>query len=184
MTDEQSKDGKATGDERAPPASTRTFDRSRVHAERRGELRPNRWHFRRLVQERVADAECRGLQREALVPSPDLDPMRLVGGLADEYRDTGRAANLARILVVLALWPEQPTEGEFAQPGRYARVSRGCAVETLSLLNRLGAIEANPALEFPDECRVRNLGGVGLDDEVKHTFNRGALGDQQHSHTV
>ena len=34
MTDEQSKDGKATGDERAPPASTRTFDRSRVHAER------------------------------------------------------------------------------------------------------------------------------------------------------
>jgi hypothetical protein len=65
-----------------------------VHAERRGELRPNRWHFRRLVQERVADAECRGLQREALVPSPDLDPMRLVGGLADEYRDTGRAANL------------------------------------------------------------------------------------------
>jgi hypothetical protein len=34
VTDEQSKDGKATGDERAPPASTRTFDRSRVHAER------------------------------------------------------------------------------------------------------------------------------------------------------
>jgi hypothetical protein len=152
--------------------------------EGRGELWPHRLDFNRLVHKRIADAQCRGLQRKALVAAADFDPVRLVGGLADEYRHAGRAANLPRILVILSLWLEQETEGQFAQPGGYVRVPRGCAVEPVALVNRVGAVESNPGPEFPDECRVGHLGGIGLQDVVEYTFNCRAPRDQQQSHTA
>jgi hypothetical protein len=54
---------------------------------RRGKRRAHRSHFHRVVEEGVADAERRGLQRESLVGPPHLHPMGLVGRLADKHRN-------------------------------------------------------------------------------------------------
>ena len=55
---------------------------------RRGELRPHRLDFDGLVHERVADAECRGLKRKALIAAADFDPVRLsaAGRRIPQYR--------------------------------------------------------------------------------------------------
>lgn len=72
-----------------------------------GKLRSHCLNLDRLVYKRITDAQRRGLQRESLIAAADFNPVRLIGGLAYEYGDTGGAAGLARILVVLPLWLEQ-----------------------------------------------------------------------------
>jgi hypothetical protein len=102
-------------------------------------------HFHRLVQEGVADAQGGGLQGEALVAAPDLDPVRLVGGLADEDRDAGGTAHLPRVLVVLALRGQEPAKRQVADPRRDVRVAGRRAVEPVARANGVRAVEADPA---------------------------------------
>ena len=130
-------------------------------SERRGKLRPHRLDFDRLVQKRITDANCRGLERKALVAAAHFDPARLIGGNADEYPNTSRTANLADVLVILTLRFIEPSEGEIAKPRRDIRVARTSGVKTISCTNRSGTVEADPALEFLDKCRIRHLRGVG-----------------------
>ena len=141
-------------------------------------------HFDRPVQERVADAERHGLQCEALAASAHVDPVRLVGSLADKHRDAGGAANLPGLLRVLGVWREDPLKRQLADPGRNRRGARRRAAQTVRGANRRRAIEAGPCLYFLDERQVRHLRGVALNHMLRHVFDGGALGLQLHTHTL
>lgn len=94
-------------DEVRPPA---------VQARCGGEGWPQRRHFDRVVQQGIADAQGRGLQREALAAAPRFHPVRLVDGLPDEDRDARGTAHLTRVLVVLALGGQAPAKRRITDP--------------------------------------------------------------------
>ena len=99
MSDQHSLNGPTQGPRQSRP-SAKAHDQVRAltrEPDGSGELRSNRCHFDRLVEERIAYAERRGLQREAFVAASHFDPVRLVGGLADEHGDAGRTAGSVAI---------------------------------------------------------------------------------------
>ncbi len=124
------------------------------------------------------------MQREPLVAATDLDPMRLVGGLADKHGDAGRASDLARVLVVLVLLRVRPPERQRAQPGRDRGIAGSHAVQAVSGAYRIVAVEADPCLELLDERRVRHLGDVALDDEIEHAAHLSGVRQQQQLHVA
>jgi hypothetical protein len=66
-------------------------------------LWPDRPDLDGLIQESIAHAERRGLQRKPLVAAAGFDPVRHVARIGHEYGDAGRSADLPRVALVLGL---------------------------------------------------------------------------------
>jgi hypothetical protein len=75
-------------------------------------MRPGRHDFDGLVQQGVAQHECPGLQREALISASSLDPVRLFVRPCGPNLSRGRHHHGSRL-------PAAPGHAQHGRPGKH-----------------------------------------------------------------
>jgi hypothetical protein len=141
-------------------------------------------YFDRLIDEGVFQPECGYLQREALADAPCLDPMRLVVARRYEYGDAGRAAQLLRVFVVLALLGKDERQQQASQPRRNRGIAGNSCGQAVLRRESGSVIETDPGLELAHEIRIPHLHRVALNDVLEDILDLRPIGNHKNGDSV